>query len=188
MLIDGEDIRGFTLASLRAGFAVVLQDTALFSGTVAENIALGSSNGSAESIERAARLAEADEFIRRLPRGYDTPVGERGSTLSLGQRQRVAIARAILRAAPLVVMDEPTNGLDERNKWAVTRALLRLPQRATTLLVTHAPEIAERADRVVYLEHDTIVEAGAPATLRRRGGRFARLVARSASRHAGGAR
>ncbi len=185
--IDGQDVRAFTVASLRQSFAVVLQDTALFSGTVAENIALGSTDSAPESIEHAARLAEADEFIRRMPEGYATAVGERGSTLSLGQRQRIAIARAILRAAPLVLMDEPTNGLDERNKWAVTRALLRLPHRATTVLVTHDPEIAERADLVVYLEDGAIVEAGAPATLRSRGGRFARLFAGPPSSHAGGA-
>ncbi len=158
ILIDGRDIRDYTLASLRRQIAVVPQDTILFAATIRENIALGAPAATAAEIEAAARLANAHEFIATLPGGYDSVVGERGATLSNGQRQRIAIARAALRRTPIVILDEPTTGLDRENACAVGEALVRLSAGATTLILTHDPELAARADRVVWLEHGHLGE------------------------------
>jgi ATP-binding cassette subfamily B protein len=175
VLIDGRDIRTFTLDSLRGQIAVVLQDTVLFAATVRENIAFGAPDASAADIEAAARLANADGFIRELPRGYDAVVGERGVTLSSGQRQRIAIARAAVRRAPILILDEPATGLDEANARAVAEALERVAQGPTTFIVTHDPRVAATADRIVYIERGRVVEQGSPAELLRADGPFARL-------------
>ncbi len=182
--LDGHDVREFTLRSLRGQISVVLQETVLFAASVADNIALGTEGKERVEIEAAARLARADEFIRALPEGYDTVVGERGATLSHGQRQRVSIARAALRDTPILLLDEPTTGLDEENERVVIDALLRLATARTTLIVTHDYELARRADRVVVLADGGIVEQGPPAELAARGGAFARLF-ESGARGAG---
>ncbi|HXG43303.1 MAG TPA: ABC transporter ATP-binding protein [Gemmatimonadales bacterium] len=152
ILIDGRDIRDYTLASLRRQIAVVPQEAMLFAATVRDNIALGVPAATAREIEAAARLANAHEFIQALPAGYDTVVGERGATLSNGQRQRIAIARAALRRTPILILDEPTTGLDRENARAVSEALIRLSAGATMLVITHDPELAALADRVVWLD------------------------------------
>ncbi len=152
VLIDGRDIRDYTLDSLRNQIAVVPQEAILFAATVRENIALGAPGATREEIERAARLAHAHEFIVALPAGYDTVIGERGATLSNGQRQRIAIARAAVRRKPILILDEPTAGLDRENARAVSEALLRLSAGSTTLVITHDPALAALADRVVCLE------------------------------------
>lgn len=158
--IDGADIRGFTLESLRGQISVVLQDTLLFAASVRDNIAYGAGEVSEERIREAARLALAEDFILALPQGYDTVLGERGVTLSNGQRQRLAIARAAVRDTPILILDEPTTSLDRENERLVLRALTRLAYGRTTLHITHRPEAARIADRVLHLEQGTIVEQG----------------------------
>ena len=175
--IDERDIRDYTVASLRSQISVVLQNTLLFTGTIGENIALGTREATREQIEDAARVANAHDFIEDLPGGYDTVVGERGATLSLGQRQRIAIARAVLRKAPILVLDEPTTGLDRWSEQQVSRALSRLPGGMTTIIVTHDLRIAGVADSVVYLDGGGVVEAGSPAELMGAGGKYAELYA-----------
>jgi ATP-binding cassette, subfamily B, bacterial len=173
--IDGRDVRQYTVASLRAQISVVLQDNLLFAASVWDNVAYGAWGATGDEIETAMRLANADSFVRLLPAGYDTVLGERGVTLSHGQRQRIAIARAAVRRAPILVLDEPSAGLDEENEHAVMQALRRLAQGRTTLLVTHDLRHAAQADQVLYLEQGHIVEAGCHADLLQTGGRYAAL-------------
>ncbi|MGH3316114.1 MAG: ABC transporter ATP-binding protein [Nocardioidaceae bacterium] len=150
--VDGMDLRTLTVDSYIAQTAVVLQETLLFHATVAENIAYGRSGATEEQIVAAAVLADADGFIKTLPHGYDTLVGERGATLSGGQRQRIAIARALVRDAPILVLDEPTTGLDAVAENSVLDALDTLIRGRTTLLITHNESTVRRADRVLRIE------------------------------------
>ncbi len=150
--LDGYDVRGFTLVSLRAQISVVMQDTPLFAATVRENIAMGAGAVGDDRIEAAARAVNAHEFITALPQGYDTVVGERGADLSLGQRQRIALARAMVRNAPILILDEPTLGLDGENRDTVARAIVTLAEGRTTLLITHEPDLAGRAGILVRLD------------------------------------
>ena len=175
VLIDGRDVRDYTLASLRAQTSMVLQDPVLFAASIRDNIAYGAPDCTPEEIEAAARLANAHEFITALPQGYDTAVGERGVTLSNGQRQRIAIARAAVRRAPLVILDEPTTSLDKENEQAVVEALERLSEGRTTFLITHDLRQAARADRILYLEGGCVRECGTHAELKQANGRYATL-------------
>jgi ATP-binding cassette, subfamily B, bacterial len=175
VLIDGHDIREYTLASLRSQISVVLQDTLLFAASIRDNIAYGALNASSEEIEAAARLANAHEFIQNLPAGYDTTLGERGVTLSVGQRQRIAIARAAVSRAPILILDEPATGLDEENQRAVLEALERLAQGRTTFFITHDLQHAARADLILYLEHGRVFERGTQEELLHSNGRYASL-------------
>jgi len=175
VLIDGQDIRRFTLESLRSQISVVLQDNLLFAASVRDNIAFASPGASLEKIEQVARLANAHEFITALPRGYDTIVSERGVTLSHGQRQRIAIARAAIREAPVLILDEPTTGLDKKNEQIVLQALNRLNQGHTTFLITHDLRHVEGADLILCLEGGRIVERGTHDELVRAGGHYAAL-------------
>jgi len=183
VLIDGRDIREYTLKSLRAQVSVVLQDTFLFAASVRDNIAFGAPDVTAAEIEAAARIASAHEFIAAMPHGYDTMLGERGVTLSNGQRQRIAIARAAIRRASILILDEPTTGLDRENEQAVIQALERLAQGRTTFLVTHALDLAARADQILYLEGGGIVERGTHAELLGANARYAALQRLHALRH-----
>jgi ATP-binding cassette subfamily B protein len=184
ILIDGRDLRTYTVASLRAQVSVVLQETILFAASFRENIAHGSPGASPAAIEEVARLANAHDFIRALPQGYDTVLGERGLTLSGGERQRIAIARAALRRAPLLLLDEPTTGLDEENERAVLEALERLAQGRTTFTVSHDLGLAARADQILYLEQGRVAERGAHAELLCANGRYAALYRQQAAERA----
>jgi ATP-binding cassette subfamily B protein len=175
VLIDDHDIRDYTLTSLRSQISVVLQDSVLFAASVRDNIAYGCPQASAEDLEAAARLANAHDFIQAMPEGYETIVGERGVTLSGGQRQRIAIARAAIRKAPLLLLDEPTTGLDEENQRMVLEAMERLAEGRTTFLVSHDLQTAARADWIVYLDHGQMLEAGSHCDLMRANGRYADL-------------
>ena len=175
VLIDGHDIRDYTLASLRAQTSVVLQDSLLFAATIRDNIAYGAPGAPPEAIEVAARLANAHAFIEALPHGYDTVVGERGVTLSNGQRQRIAIARAAIRRAPVLILDEPTTGLDGASERAVIEALDRLAEGWTTFLITHDLRLAARADLILYLDDGRVRERGTHGELLHADGRYAAL-------------
>lgn len=177
VLVDGRDIREYTLASLRGQISIVLQSTALFAATVAENIALGVPEAGTDEIVAAARLAHAHNFISLLPDGYDTQLAESGATLSAGQRQRIALARAAIRRTPILILDEPTTGLDEHASGEVISALEQVSRGRTVLLVTHEVALAARCHRVVVLEGGRIVEDGNPADLLDQNGIFARMNA-----------
>jgi ATP-binding cassette, subfamily B, bacterial len=176
VVVDDADVREYTLASLRSQVGVVLQDTVLFAAGISENIAYGDPDATPEQVEQAARLANAHAFIEALPDGYDTVVGERGVTLSGGERQRIAIARAAIRNAPILILDEPTTGLDEENSREVSDALERLAQGHTTFVVTHDLRQVGNADQVLYLEDGRVIEQGHPDALMRAGGRYATLA------------
>ncbi len=175
VLIDGKDIRHHTLASLRSQISVVLQDNTLFALTVWENIGLGAQDASQEQIIAAARSANALEFIEALPDGFDTVLGERGVTLSHGQRQRIAIARAIVRQTPILIIDEPTTGLDKENEQAVVDALERVAPGKTSITITHDLRLSAHADRIYRVENGQIVECGTHAELLEANGRYASL-------------
>ncbi len=177
--LDGLDIRAFTLASLRGQVSLVLQDTVLLSGSVADNIGYGVEGASREQIEAAARAANAHEFILDLPDGYDTVLGERATTLSGGQRQRIAIARAFIRATPVLILDEPTTGLDGESTRLVVGALRSLMQGKTTLIISHDLALLRCADRLLVLDDGRVAEAGTHAELLAAGGIYADLHARA---------
>ena len=150
VLIDGRDARECSLSWLREQVAVVLQDTVLFSGTVHDNIAYAT-EATREGVVAAARAAAAHEFICGLPMGYDTDLGPQGVALSGGQRQRIGVARTLLRDPPVLVLDEPTTGLDAASETAVLDGLEALMRGRTTILITHSPRLADTADRIVEL-------------------------------------
>lgn len=175
VLLDGHDVRDLTLSSLRRQIALVFQEPVLFATSVGENIAYGRRDATAEDVRRAARRAGIDHVIERLPEGYDTPVGERGATLSGGQRQCVAIARAMIRNAPIVVLDEPTTGLDAESCALVTAALERLMEGRTVIWISHRLASAEHADRIVVIDRGRIVEQGTHQSLRAAGGLYETL-------------
>jgi ATP-binding cassette subfamily B protein len=175
VLIDERDVRDFTLESLRSQVSAVLQDNLLFAASVRENIAHGAPEATPEQIIAAARLANAHDFILNLPQGYDTVLGERGVTLSQGQRQRLAIARAAIRRAPILILDEPMTGLDKNNEQAVLAALDRLDYGCTTFLITHDLHHAARADFILYLDAGRIVQRGTHAQLMQANGPYGSL-------------
>jgi ABC-type multidrug transport system fused ATPase/permease subunit len=175
ILIDGTDIRDYTLDGIRRQIAFVLQDTVLFRGTVRDNIAYGRSDATDEEIIAAARLANADEFIVRMPSGYDTPIGERGVTLSGGQRQRIGIARALIRNAPILILDEPTAALDSESEKLVMEGLERLKKGRTVITITHRLNTIRDADTIIVLHEGVVAEQGTHDELLARSGHYAEL-------------
>jgi len=159
ILLDGVDVRDYRLADLRRQFAIVLQEPVLFSTSIAENIAYGRPGASDLEIARAARAAGAHDFIVRLPRGYTTPVGERGMQLSGGERQRVALARAFLKDAPLLILDEPTSSVDVKTEAAILQAMERLMHGRTAFLITHRTSTLAACEVRLRLERGRLVEA-----------------------------
>src|ERR1043166_5298227 len=175
--LDGRDVREITKKSLRAQIAIVLQDTLLFSTTVRENIAYGRPDATEEEIIEAARRAQADEFIREMPQGYNSLVGERGGHLSVGQRQRIGIARAFLKNAPILLLDEPTSALDPATESAIMETIKELMRGRTTLIATHRLATIHNLDQIIVLDHGRIVEQGRGPELIARGGIYAKLYA-----------
>ncbi len=173
--IDGRDLRAITKKSLRAQIAIVLQDTLLFSTTVRENIAYGRPDATEDEIVDAARRAQADDFIRQLPTGYASPIGERGGHLSVGQRQRIGIARAFLKNAPILLLDEPTSALDPATEAAIMETIKELMRGRTTLIATHRLATIHNCDQIVVLERGFVVEQGRGPELVARGRVYANL-------------
>jgi ATP-binding cassette subfamily B protein/subfamily B ATP-binding cassette protein MsbA len=160
VMLDGTDIRDIELASLRKQVSLVLQDPFLLPLSIAENIAYGRPEANGDEIVAAAVAANADEFIRQLPEGYDTVLGERGVTLSGGQRQRLAIARALLKNAPILILDEPTSALDAGTEALLLEALERLMQGRTTFIIAHRLSTIRNADRILVLDDGSLAEIG----------------------------
>src|SRR5437773_2555073 len=185
VMIGGCDLRDLTLDQLRGLIAVVSQDTYLFHGTVAENLRMGKPGATPAELQGAARAANAEEFITRLPQGYDTVVGERGIRLSGGQRQRIAIARALLRDAPILILDEALSAVDAESEAVIQEALDRLMEGRTTLIFAHRLSSVIGADRILTLEAGRVVETGTHAELMSLGGAYYRLMAAQSQDGAG---
>jgi ATP-binding cassette subfamily B protein len=181
ILIDGHDIRDYRLNSLKREISFVLQESVLFQTSILENIRYGRPEATLEELKHAALLAGVDEFLKRLPERYRTVVGPRGATLSGGERQRVAIARAMVRNAPMLLLDEPTTGLDVESEKLVMDALERLMRGKTTLIISHKLNLIERVDKVLVIGSGRIIESGTPARLRASGGVYARMCELAAS-------
>jgi subfamily B ATP-binding cassette protein MsbA len=175
VLVDGVDLRDYKLGGLRGQIGFVLQDTVLFRGTVRDNIAYGRPDASEDEIVAAAKLANADEFIVRMPKGYDSLVGERGLTLSGGQRQRIGIARAIIRNAPILILDEPTAALDTESEKLVIDALERLMKGRTVITIAHRLSTIRDAHKIIVLKDGVVFEEGTHDELVERGGFYAEL-------------
>jgi ABC-type multidrug transport system fused ATPase/permease subunit len=175
-MIDGVDVRDITLKSLRRLIGIVSQDVFLFSGTVRSNILYGDEDKSEQQMLEAARIAHADVFIKDLPEGFDTVVGERGVRLSGGQKQRIAIARALLRNPPFLILDEATSALDTESETLVHDAISQVMKGRTSLVIAHRLSTIQNADRVVVLDAGRVVQAGRREELEGQDGLFRRLA------------
>jgi ABC-type multidrug transport system fused ATPase/permease subunit len=173
--IDGVDVRELTVESVRAQFSVVHQEPLLFTGTIRDNIAYAKPGASDAEIEQAARAANAHDFITRLPRSYDTLLGERGTKVSGGERQRISVARAFLRDAPILVLDEPTSSIDSRTEAVILEALQRLMRGRTTITIAHRLSTVKDADQILVLDEGRIADIGTHDELLDRGGLYHQL-------------
>ena len=176
IFIDGRDIRDVTMKSLRDQIAFVTQETILFNDTVRSNIAYGSPDISEETIVKAAEAACAHEFISAMPRGYDTPIGEKGVKLSGGQQQRLSIARAIAKDAPILILDEATSALDTRSEQAVQQALENLMQGRTTFVIAHRLSTIRKAHQILVMADGRVIERGTHEDLMQHRGVYNRLI------------
>ena len=174
--VGGIDIATVDPEVLLGDYSMVFQDVVLFDDTVMENIRLGRRGATDEEVRAAARAANCEEFIRRLPQGYDTPIGENGAKLSGGERQRISIARALLKDAPIILLDEATASLDVENETKVQGALSRLLEGKTVLVIAHRMRTVAAADHIVVLENGRVAEEGSPAQLMEKGGLYSRMV------------
>jgi len=184
ILIDGRDIRDYTLESLRAQMSMVLQESILFTGTIVENIAYGRPEATGPEIVEAAKDANADEFISKFSDGYYTILGERGSNLSGGQRQRIAIARAFIRDTPILILDEPSTGLDAESTDMVLQALRKLMKGKTTIIISHELNLIRDADKIIVIKAGEIEQVGTHDELIRAGGLYANLYAMQSGQRA----
>jgi ATP-binding cassette, subfamily B, bacterial MsbA len=175
LTIDRLDVRDLTLASVRNHVGIVTQDTILFNDTVRNNIAYGQPHVAFSAVQKAAEMALADGFIRELPFGYETVIGERGLGLSGGQRQRIAIARALLKNAPILILDEATSALDTESEMLVSSALQNLMAGRTVVVIAHRLSTIRRADRIVVLENGSITDIGSHKDLMARLGTYRKL-------------
>lgn len=174
--VDGQSVASVTQSSLRSNIGVVFQEPALFSGTIRENIAYANPDAPHEAVEKAARAANAHNFVAKLEHGYDTQIGERGLKLSGGQKQRIAIARALLKDAPILILDEATSSLDSKSEHMVQEALERLMKGRTTIIIAHRLSTIQNVDMIVTLEDGVITEMGSPRELAKAHGVYAELL------------
>ena len=176
ILLGGNDIAHIDPETLLRNYAVVFQDVLLFNASVSDNIRIGKRDATDEEVRRVARLAQCDDFISRMPNGYDTIIGENGETLSGGERQRISIARALLKDAPVILLDEATASLDAENETKIQAGISELIQGKTVIIIAHRMRTVRNADHIVVLGGGTVIEQGAPEDLMAKGGEFARMV------------
>ena len=176
ILLGGNDIAHIDPETLLRNYAVVFQDVLLFNASVADNIRIGKRDATDEEVRRVARLAQCDDFISRMPNGYNTIIGENGETLSGGERQRISIARALLKDAPVILLDEATASLDAENETKIQAGISELVQGKTVIIIAHRMRTVRNADHIVVLGGGTVIEQGAPEDLMAKGGEFARMV------------
>ena len=176
ILIDGQDIRGARVADLRGLFGIVSQEPILFNDTVRNNIVFGKADISQEQIEEAARVANAHDFIIKLPQGYHSVIGDRGGKLSGGERQRLTIARAVLKDPPILILDEATSSLDSESEKLVQDALAKLMKDRTTIVIAHRLSTIQNADEIIVMSEGKIAERGVHTSLMQQGGIYSKLV------------
>ncbi len=174
--LGGEDISRIDPETLLKNFSIVFQDVVLFNTSIRDNIRIGKRDATDEEILRAAKLANCDEFVQKLPQGYDTVIGENGDTLSGGERQRISIARAILKDAPIVLLDEATASLDVENESKIQQSISKLVQNKTVIIIAHRMRTIANADKVVVLQNGQVVETGSPAELKAKDGLFGKML------------
>ena len=174
--LGGQDISRIDPETLLKNFSIVFQDVVLFNTSLRGNIRIGKRDATDEEILRAAKLANCDDFVQKLPQGYDTVIGENGDTLSGGERQRISIARAILKDAPIVLLDEATASLDVENESKIQQSISKLVQNKTVIIIAHRMRTIANADKVVVLQNGQVVETGSPAELKAKGGLFCKML------------
>ncbi|MDR2009535.1 MAG: ABC transporter ATP-binding protein/permease [Bacteroidales bacterium] len=176
--LGGQDISKVEPETLLKNYSVVFQDVVLFNASIMDNIRIGKRNASTEEVMHAAKLAQCDEFVNKMPLGYDTIIGENGETLSGGERQRISIARALLKNSPIVLLDEATASLDVENETKIQAGISELVRNKTVLIIAHRMRTVANADKIVVLENGNISETGSPEELKKQNGTFARMVER----------